>query len=105
MTENLRNQIVEQAEIHQILSNPSRILILSSLFQRELSVSEIAETIGASLQNTSQHLRLMKDKGVLEARRNGQTIFYMIAGNEVGENCKRMLTCLETQNQPIYQEA
>ena len=95
----MHNLIEEQAEIHQILSNPSRILILSSLLQRELSVSEIAETIGASLQNTSQHLRLMKDKGVVEARREGQTIFYQIAGNEVGNNCKRMLTCLKNQNQ------
>jgi DNA-binding transcriptional ArsR family regulator len=103
MSKNLRERIEEQAEIHQILSNPSRILILCSLVQKELSVSEIAEEIHASLQNTSQHLRLMKDKGVVESRRDGQTIFYQIAGGEVGENCKRMLTCLENQSQ--YQEA
>jgi ArsR family transcriptional regulator, virulence genes transcriptional regulator len=101
----MRNLIEEQAEIHQILSNPSRLLILHSLVEKEMSVGEIAEQIGASLQNTSQHLRLMKDKGVLEARRDGQTIFYRIAVNETGESCKRLLTCLETHNQSIYQEA
>ena len=105
MSENLRNQIEEQAVIHRILSNSSRLLILCALATQEMSVGEIAEQIGATLQNTSQHLRLMKDKGVVESRRDGQTIFYQIAVSEIGQNCKRMLTCLETQNQSIYQEA
>ena len=95
MSDDLRNLAEEQAELHQILSNPTRLLILRSLDRQELSVGEIAEQIGATLQNTSQHLRLMKDKGVLEARRDGQTIFYKIAASEVGENCKQMLTILD----------
>jgi len=70
-------------------------LILRSLEQQERSVGEIAEQIGATLQNTSQHLRLMKDKSVLEARRDGQTIFYQISASEIGENCKQMLTILD----------
>jgi len=95
MSENLRNPIQEQAALHQVLSNPSRLLILRFLAEKEMSVGEIAEKINASLQNTSQHLRLMKDKGILEARRDGQTIFYQIAANEFGANCKRMLICFE----------
>ncbi len=95
MSDNLRNIAEEQAELHQILSNSSRLLILRSLEQQEMSVGEIAEQIGATLQNTSQHLRLMKDKGVLEARRDGQTIFYQIAASEIGKNCKQMLTILD----------
>ena len=95
MSDNLRNIAEEQAELHQILSNPSRLLILRSLEQQEMSVGDIAEQIGATLQNTSQHLRLMKNKGVLEARRDGHTIFYQIAASEIGENCKQMLTILD----------
>lgn len=102
MPENLRNRIEAQAEIHQVLSNPSRLRILCALTERERSVGDIAEQIGATLQNTSQHLRLMRDKGILEARRDGQTIFYQIAVNEIGQKYLRMLTCLE--HQPIYQE-
>lgn len=97
--------IEEQAELHQVLSNPSRILILSSLVEKEMSVGEIAEQIGATLQNTSQHLRLMKDRGILEARRDGQAVFYQISANKTGKNCKKMLTCLEIQNQSTVQEA
>lgn len=93
--------IEEQAELHQVLSNPSRLLILISLAEKEMSVGELAEQIGASLQNTSQHLRIMKDKDVLEARREGKTIFYQIAVNRIGQRCKQMLTCLETHNHNI----
>jgi len=95
MSEDLRNLAEEQAELHQILSNPTRLMILRSLEEQERSVGEIAEQIGATLQNTSQHLRLMKDRKVLEARRDGQTIFYQIAAGEIGENCKQMLTILD----------
>lgn len=95
MSQEYRVYIEEQAAIHQVLSNPTRLLILCSLVKAELSVGEIAEQIGASIQNTSQHLRLMKDRGILEARRDGHTINYQIVNNEIGETCKRMLTCLD----------
>jgi DNA-binding transcriptional ArsR family regulator len=105
MSENLRNRMEEQAEIHQVLSNPSRLMILCCLAEKEMSVSKIAENIGATLQNTSQHLRLMKDRGVLEARRDGQTILYQIADSEIGESCKQILTCFENHIHPEYEEA
>jgi ArsR family transcriptional regulator len=81
----------EQAEIFQLLSNASRILILKTLQTQEMSVSEIAEQIGTTLQNTSQHLRLMKDKGFVEFRRDGQTVYYQLARNPLCEKCKRIL--------------
>jgi DNA-binding transcriptional ArsR family regulator len=69
----------EQADLCRIFNNPARVLILWALVEREMSVSEIAATVEISLQNTSQHLRLMKDRDVLTCRREGQTIFYRIA--------------------------
>ena len=98
MSQKSQNWIKEQAEIHQVLSNPTRLLILRSLVENEMSVGELAEKIGATMQNTSQHLRLMKDIGILEARRDGQTIFYQIAISEMGESCKQMLKGFEIQN-------
>lgn len=56
-----------------------RILILWALGHEEMSVSQIAATIKASVQNTSQHLQLMKERGVLVSHRQGQTVFYRIA--------------------------
>jgi DNA-binding transcriptional ArsR family regulator len=51
-------------------------------------VSEIASAIDCSLQNTSQHLRLMKDKNILASRRAGQTIYYRIRPNKSMEGCQ-----------------
>ena len=68
----------QQAEICGLFGNPNRLLILWALGAEERSVGDIAAAIGASLQNTSQHLRLMRDKGVLAARREGNTVYYRL---------------------------
>jgi ArsR family transcriptional regulator len=80
-----------QAEICGVFSNANRVLILWTLGEREMSVGEIASAIDCSLQNTSQHLRLMKDKNVLTSRREGQTIYYRIKQNELMEGCRLLL--------------
>jgi DNA-binding transcriptional ArsR family regulator len=80
-------QAEEQAEFCGILGNSHRIRILWSLGDQELTVSEIAEAIQASMQNTSQHLRLMKNKGVLQSRRDGREIYYRIADSEFTRIC------------------
>ena len=54
-----------QAEICGVFGNTNRVLILWVLGELEMSVGEIASAIDCSLQNTSQHLRLMKDKGFI----------------------------------------
>jgi DNA-binding transcriptional ArsR family regulator len=91
--------VEEQAEIFQLLSNSSRILIMKSLQSQEMSVGEIAEQIGATLQNTSQHLRLMKDKGFVEYRRDGQTVYYQLAKNLLSKKCKMILNVFSDQPQ------
>ena len=77
----------EQAEFCGIFSNSRRIQIVWAIGKKELTVSEISEEIKASMQNTSQHLRLMKDKGVLQSRRDGREIYYRIANTEISQKC------------------
>jgi DNA-binding transcriptional ArsR family regulator len=62
------------------------------LAEDEMSVNEIAESVGTSIQNTSQHLRLMKDKEIVESRRNGKEIYYRVAENDVGVYCKKIVS-------------
>jgi DNA-binding transcriptional ArsR family regulator len=64
------------------------MLILWTLMEQKMSVSEIAETIGASLQNTSQHLRLMEDRGILVSYREAQKIYYEIAEHDLMKGCR-----------------
>ena len=77
----------KQAELCRVFGNASRILIVWSLDEGELSVSEIASQVGTSLQNTSQHLALLKEHGIVTARRDAQTIYYRIADNDSLHDC------------------
>ena len=77
----------QQAELCKLFGNASRILIVWSLSDGELPVSVIADEVGTSLQNISQHLALLKEHGIVTARRDGQTIYYRIADGELLHNC------------------
>ena len=79
-----------RAAICRVFANAKRVMILWSLAEQEKSVTEIALSIDASLQNTSQHLHLMKRRCILESRRDGQTIYYRIAENELLQGCMLM---------------
>ena len=59
--------------------------------EKEKSVGEIASAVDSSLQNTSQHLRLMKDKGIVASRREGQTVYYRIERDDLVDGCRLLL--------------
>jgi DNA-binding transcriptional ArsR family regulator len=80
-----------QAAICSVFANPKRVMILWSLVEQEKSVTEIAQVIGASLQSTSQHLHLMKEIGILDSRRDAQTIYYRVAENKVADMCRLLI--------------
>jgi DNA-binding transcriptional ArsR family regulator len=80
-----------QASVCSVFANAKRVMILWSLAEQEKSVGEIASTIEASLQSTSQHLHLMKKMGILDSRRDGQTIYYRIVKNGLVERCQLLL--------------
>jgi ArsR family transcriptional regulator len=88
MDEELIRQAQRQAEICGLFGNSNRMLILWAIGAEERSVSDIATAIGASLQNTSQHLRLMRDKGLLASRREGNTIYYRLQAHEFMAGCR-----------------
>jgi DNA-binding transcriptional ArsR family regulator len=79
----------QRAAMCRVFGNSKRVLIVWALAgrERERPVSEIAAAIGASLQNTSQHLHSMKRADILSSRRDGQTIYYRLAKNEIVETC------------------
>ena len=80
-----------QSALCSVFANPKRVLILWSLAEHEKAVTAIAHSIDASLQNTSQHLSLMKGAGILKSRRDGQTIYYHIADDFLHGRCRLLL--------------
>ena len=88
---NLQDLAAERAQLCSVFGNANRILILWVLRKQELSVGDIAKEIGTSLQNTSQHLRLMKDRDIVQSRRVGQVVYYRIAENELMKRCSSLI--------------
>jgi DNA-binding transcriptional ArsR family regulator len=79
-----------QADVCRVFGNPNRILMLWALGQGEMTVSEIATAVGCSLQNTSQHLRLMEDRDILTSRRSGNLVYYRVRENSLLVGCRVM---------------
>ena len=76
-------RVLEQiADYCSVMANAKRLAIMWLLGKGERSVGEIAEHIGASIQNTSQHLRVMRDKGAVSHRQEGQSVLYRIANRK-----------------------
>lgn len=93
------NALVEkQAAICRALGNPRRLLIIWMLSQAELSVNEITMRAGSSLQNISQHLSLLKELGLVTTRRDGQTIYYQIANDELAKRCISISQTIDTSH-------
>ena len=73
-------QIYEaHAKICQVLSNPKRLEVIDLLRTGEKAVGELMKQMGVTKANLSQQLAVMRDKGVLETRREGQKIYYRLA--------------------------
>lgn len=71
------------AEVAKALGHGRRLEILELLAQGERSVETLAEAAGLSIANASQHLRLMRQAGLLVSRRDGKRIFYRVSDSSV----------------------
>jgi ArsR family transcriptional regulator len=87
-----------QAEICKTLTNPKRIEILNALKKEEKTVTELVGALGASKANVSQHLAVMRHKGILSTRREGVNIFYRVSNPKVIEACALMKEVLYEQH-------
>jgi ArsR family transcriptional regulator len=88
-----------QAEVCKTLANPKRLEIIHALKGGEKSVSELVEILGIPKANVSQHLTVMRHKGVLNSRKNGVNVFYSISSPKVVQACTLMKEVLAEQMQ------
>lgn len=78
------------SDVIKMLGHVDRIQMLEYIRDEEKSVNQISDWCGLSQPVTSQHLRIMKDKGVLSCRREGTKMFYSLRNPLV----HKMLDCL-----------
>jgi ArsR family transcriptional regulator len=79
-----------QADICQTLANPKRLQIVGLLKHGEVSVGEMVKAMGIPKANVSQHLSIMRQKGIIISRREGTTIYYTLASPKITEACSIM---------------
>jgi DNA-binding transcriptional ArsR family regulator/rhodanese-related sulfurtransferase len=75
------------ARIGKALGSPHRIEILELLAQGERTVDSLAEELGLSLANTSQHLQALRQAALVESRKQGLFVHYRLADPAVSELC------------------
>jgi DNA-binding transcriptional ArsR family regulator len=81
--EQMRSQAVAAEDMLKALANRHRLMILCQLIEDERSVGEMAEFLEVRDSTVSQHLALLRKGGMVSARRDGQTIWYVLASEPV----------------------
>jgi ArsR family transcriptional regulator len=61
------------------MSHPLRLKILCTLGAQEVSVQEIVDQVGTSQSNISQHLAILRDKGILASRKDANRVYYRVS--------------------------
>ncbi len=67
------------ADICRALADPNRLLLLEALRHGERSVGQLAADLGLAQAKTSQHLAILRDKGLVITRRQATTVFYSLS--------------------------
>lgn len=77
----------EFAELHahicKGLADPKRLLILNALRNGERSVTDICEELDLPQANVSQHLAVLRERGLADTRRDGQRVFYSVTSPKI----------------------
>ncbi len=85
-----RNLYQLHASICHTLAHPKRLEIIDRLRVGELSVTELVEALEISQANLSQHLSVMRQKGIVMTRREGLKVFYRLSNSKITQACDLM---------------
>lgn len=88
----------------KILSDSTRLKILTLLMDGEKAVSDIVEKIDSSQPNVSKHLTLLEQHDFVSKRKEGVFVIYAIATPVVHDLCKLMCQNIDSQAKEKYQQ-
>jgi len=87
MNERERKLYTLQAQLCQVLADPSRLELIHLIGDGERTVGELIAATGLRQANVSQHLSLLRQRGVVATRREGTTVSYRLGYPEILEAC------------------
>lgn len=85
------------AEVCKTFGHPKRLMVISTLREGERTVTELADHTGIDTSNLSQHLHILRDKGLVSTRRDGTKIYYRLSHPNIGKALDLMSSFLEQQ--------
>lgn len=91
----------DAAEMLKVMGHPLRIKIAQCLENGELKVGDIAKALEISQSVTSQHLKAMKVRGLLRARREAACVFYSIERPEV----YKIIDCIRESSRRVSEQS
>ncbi|MDX1621604.1 MAG: metalloregulator ArsR/SmtB family transcription factor [Nitriliruptorales bacterium] len=84
LDEQLREELTQlTTSVCKALNDPKRLMILYALREGPLSVGELVDELDASQANVSQHLAILRERGIVEADRQGNNVFYSLRHDQV----------------------
>ena len=83
------------AEVCKTFGHPKRLKVIHILREGEYTVTELSEIAEIDTSNLSQHLHILRDKGLVLTRREGTKIFYRISHPNIGKALDLMAAVLE----------
>jgi DNA-binding transcriptional ArsR family regulator len=75
------------ADFCKVIAHPTRLQIVDLLHDGEMTVTDLATRIQVAVGNLSQHLNLMKQRRVLESRKEGNNVIYRLANPKMIKAC------------------
>ncbi len=79
LTEGLRDEIAQlTSSMCHALNEPKRVLIMYVLADGRMTVSDLCRAVGASQSNVSQHLAVLRERGLVTAEREGSNVHYSL---------------------------
>ena len=79
MEQQVQDDVEMASRSLKAMSHPLRLMILCKLGEDEFSVQDIVDNVGTSQSNIPQHLAILRDKGILSARKSANKVFYKVS--------------------------
>jgi len=76
-------KLLDLADLFKVFGDSTRIRILFVLFEAEVCVCDIAESLNMTISAISHQLKILKDSKLVKSRREGKSVFYSLADDHV----------------------
>jgi DNA-binding transcriptional ArsR family regulator len=94
----------QKAELLAAMANAQRLRMLTTLYDREMAVGNLAEHLGLSQSALSQHLSKLRAMDLVKTRRDAQTVYYSLKSRKVEAVLETLTQIFDVQGAEVQQK-